>query len=445
MFWVIVLLTVLLLISFNALYVAAEFSTVSSRKSRLNQFAEEGNTSASALLDIVEHPKKLDNYIASCQVGITISSLALGFYGQRQVADALAPLFRQHGNIGEVAAVSFSVTFVLILFTFIQVLFGELIPKNVGLQYPERLALSTLAPMKWSLVLFKPLIWVFNGSGEVILRLLGMGDNAGHTHVHAPEEIAILVEESGTGGVIDQTEHRLLQNALRFRDATVRQIMVPRTQMLAAPIDNSVKEMLKILTESSFSRLPLYKNDIDNIVGFVHLKELLCLDFGGDKKKLQNIIHKVVYIPESKSIQSALIMLQGKINQVAIVLDEYGGTQGMVTIEDMLEEIFGELQDEFDPPPPHYQRGSGNRILISGNVPIHELNQVLKAKLESKDSATIGGLIEEMVERVPSVGEEIRVEGIEFRVEEADETKVDVLSIEADDEVLAAFGLDMQP
>ncbi len=215
-FFLILLITILL-IAINALYVAAEFSSVSTRRSRMSRWAAEGNPRAEAVLRVIEDPVVLDRYIATCQLGITISSLLLGFFAQGQVADFLSPYLLRLGNLSEVAARSIAATIMLLVFTILQALLGELVPKNIGLQYPGRLAMATYLPLRWSMAIFRPLIWFFNGSGQVLMRLFRLTVDTEHTHVHAPEEILMLVEESEAGGLLDKEERRLLVNTLRLR------------------------------------------------------------------------------------------------------------------------------------------------------------------------------------------------------------------------------------
>ncbi|MDH5506877.1 MAG: hemolysin family protein, partial [Anaerolineae bacterium] len=336
--WLIVFSVIVFLIFINALYVAAEFSTVSTRPSRLAQKAKLGDQLAEDLLAIVENPRHLDTYIATCQVGITISSLALGFMGQSRIAEALSPLLVQYGDITDLLANSLSVTFILVIFSVLQILFGELIPKNIGIQFPERMALLTAIPMRMSIIVFKPLIWVFNGSGQILMKLFNLDISSEHTHIHAPQEIAMLVEESGAGGAINPEEQRLIKNTLKLRQAHARQVMIPRTKMLTAPDDMPPRDMLELLADSPYSRLPLYTGTVDNIVGVVHLKELLCFEKFNDSPDIHSIMHTVPFIPETMPVKNVFDMLQNRRFQVAIVMDEFGGTQGMVTLEDLIEE-----------------------------------------------------------------------------------------------------------
>ena len=418
MFWFSIFLIVLILIFANALYVTAEFATVSSRRSRLSQLAAEGQSQAAKLLDIVDDAHKLDTYVATCQVGITVSSLILGFYSQDRIAAAVIPLLSRLGSVSEALAESIGATAVLLFFTILQVLLGELVPKNIAMQYPERLAMFMMLPMRWSITLFAPLIWLFNGSGHLLMRLFRMQTVSEHAHVHSPEEIAMLVEESGAGGVLEKEEYRLLRNTLQMHDSVVRQVMIPRTQMLAAPCDTPCHELLAMLAESSYSRLPLYEESTDNIVGAIHLRDLLCMGPQSCADDVKRIMHPVHYIPETMRTQEVLSLLQRQHLHLAVVLDEYGGTAGIVTIEDLLEEIFGEMQDEFDMSAvPSIQVATGNWVWIRGDTPIEDVAALLDLRLPAnEDVDTIGGLVLDAFGQVPKTNDEVEIAGIRFRV-----------------------------
>jgi CBS domain containing-hemolysin-like protein len=424
-------ITALLLI--NALYVAAEFATLSSRRSRLAQMAEEGNRLAGMILPIVEEPRRLDTYIAACQLGITLSSLVLGFYAQATLSSVVAPWLEQLGISSGVAALSLAATLILLILTGFQVVIGELVPKNIAIQYPERLALLTAAPLRWSMILFRPLIWLANGSGQMILKLMGVEPTREHVHVHTADEIAILVEESGAGGLLDQQERRLIENTLWMRRSSVRQIMVPRTRVLAAPMDTPCEQLFSQLANSYFSRLPLYDRSIDNIVGVVHLKDLLCLhaQTGMECADVRQVMAPALFIPESMPADEAFALLQTRRYHVAVVLDEFGGTAGIVTLEDLIEEIFGEVQDEFDQEVPLFRVLPGNRVLVRWDWMVDDLNELLHLQLPSAEADTIGGLVLNALAHVPEVGELVDVAGVPLRVERVEGKGVAAVSLPA--------------
>lgn len=416
----ITILVLIFLIGLNALYVLAEFSTVSSRRARLTQLSDEGNTLAKNVLRIIEDPHKLDAYVATSQVGITLSSLILGFYGQAQLSGYLIPLFQSFGDFSEAAALSISATIVLVFLTVLQVLFGELIPKNLGIQEPERFSLLTAAPLRWSGWIFKPLIMLFNGSGILLMRLLNIEPSSEHGHIHSPEEISILIEESGQGGTISVDEYKLLSNTMRMREEMVKNVMIPRALMLAAPNTLSIPEITSLVSESPYSRIPIYKETIDNVIGIVHLRDLFCWNNTTpppEVTSIDEIIRPVLFVPETMQVKKVFSLLQKNHYQVSIILDEFGGTSGMVTLEDLIEEIFGDLQDEFDEDIPPIQIQSETELLIRGDTPLNELNQLLGWHLPTENVDTIGGLMLNRIGRIATAGDSETINGMIFTVD----------------------------
>ena len=421
MTWLVVILTLTVLILINAFYVTSEFATVSARRSKLSQLATEGNSLARFLLPIVRDPQRLDTYIAVSQIGITASSLVVGFYGQAQLTPVIAPLLTKYTGLSPATAHAITAPAVLIFLSGFQVLLGELVPKSIAIQYPEKLAMYTAVPMRWSTILFKPLIWLFNGSGQFILRITGMTPDAGPVHIHEPQEIMMLFEESSAGGLLDDIERRMLLNSLQLRHLSVRQVMIPRNRMLSAPVDLNRDELLKLLAKSPYSRLPLYRDSIDNIVGIIHLKDLLCLRVQTEHQDVSEAMRPVLFIPETSPVDEVFSNLQNKRYHVAIVLDEYGGTSGIVTLEDLIEEIFGEIQDEFDTDTtPPIRILSENIIQVRGDMLVSELNEIIDLHLPCINIDTIGGLVLSTLGRVPQKGEKVDLGEITCVVEEMD-------------------------
>ncbi len=419
-----------LLIFINGLYVAAEFATVSSRRTRISQTASSGNRFARMLLPIVEDSQTLDKYVAACQLGITASSLVLGAFGQNVIASRLVdPITELLGYVlpglesvgitssatASALATTIAVTGVLLVLTLLQVIMGELFPKSVALQYPERLAMLTVVPVRWSLVLLRPLIWFFNGSGILVLRLLGIDTRTGHGRIHSPEEIEILVSESYEGGLLDDEERQLLRNAFRLRDLTARQVMAHRTRIVAAPVGSGVIELLEIALEAGHTRIPLYQETIDKIIGFVHIKDLFRLHVEG-KENLAEILREVVHVPESSPIVDVWETLNQQRQYIAIVFDEYGGTAGLITFEDLIEEIFGELQDEFDDESALISLDDEGRVHLRGDLLVTDVNEYLELELPAT-ADTLSGLVISELGRPPEVGDEIIVGETVIRVE----------------------------
>lgn len=426
----IVIAVVVVLITLNGIFVAAEIGTIGARRARISQAASEGNRMARLLLPILESPHLLDSYIAACQLGITLSSLVLGFYGQAAITPLVEPWLGNLGFISQAASVSIAATGVLVVLTVIQVALSELAPKSVGIQYPEQTALFMILPVRWSMALMRPLIWFFNGSGRFFLRLLGMPAVSEGIHVHAPEEILMLVQESSRGGLLEFSEKRLLENTLQLRQRPVRRVMVPRTQLLAAPVDATCDELFSILAASTYSRMPLYSGSIDNIVGIVHLKDLLCLRIKGEGgANVEQIMRVPPYVPDSVPVEDVFGMLQKGHFHMAVVIDEYGGTAGLVAFEDLIEEIFGEIQDEFDSEDNEVRIAPDERIVLDGDTSLDRLEQFLGREFPSDDVDTIGGMIVAELGAIPTPGDEVELNQIVFRVEEVNGYAVSQVSL----------------
>lgn len=441
---ILIVATVALMIFVNGLYVAAEFATVAARRTRISQVAAKGNRMAQTLLPFLQNSQALDDYVAACQIGITVSSLVVGAYGQNVIAARLiAPVsavlnflepivaavgIDLSGAISETVAGSVAATTVLIGLTMFQVIMGELFPKSVAIQYPETVAMGVVMPMKWSLTLFRPLIWLFNGSGALLLRVLGHERlDAGAQHVHSPEEIELLVTESHESGLLDDIERQMLRNAFRFRELTARQVMLHRTKLVTAPVETGNPDLMKLAIASGYSRIPIYQESVDNIVGFVHVKDLFRLHVEGSDD-LQSIIREVVYVPETLPVTDVWEKLSSRRKYLAIVFDEYGGTAGLITFEDLIEEIFGELQDEFDDEMALIARDKEGRIYLRGDLLVSDVNEYLELNLP--DTAdTLSGLIFSQLGRPPQNGDEIPVGDATIRVEAMEDLGVSEVSL----------------
>ena len=417
---------ILFLIVINALYVAAEFAAVSVRHSQIRQLAQDGNALARRLLPILQDTHKLDRYIACCQIGITLSSLVLGAYGQATIARDFAALLQNTASMAETAAASTAAISVLILLTTLQVVFGELVPKSLALQFPTTLALYTYWPMRWSLALFFGFIAVLNGSGLFLLRLLGMGGQGGHRHIHSPEEIEMLIAESRDGGLLEPEEQERLHHALNLGRRTARQLMVPRrlVQMVdaAAPIDR----VLQLSIESPYTRLPVYRDSIDNIVGLLHTKDLAAryAENGdaahGGIQSLEEVLRPVTSVPSSITADQLLKALRERRSRLALVLDEFGGVEGIVTLEDVLNELLGEVADEFKGGQPTPERLPDGRVRLPGLLRLDEAAAWTKVLWDDEEFDTIAGLVLEALGRLPVGGERVTVDGVAFEVERMD-------------------------
>lgn len=405
------------LIAFNALYVAAEFAAVSVRTARIQQLAAEGHALARRLLPFLRDAHALDRYIAACQVGITISSLVLGAYGQATLARDLGPRLEGLGGMQEVAAQSAAAVAVLLALTALQMIFGELVPKSLALQFPTTLARWTVIPMQWSLRLLAWFIWVLNGSGTAVLRLFGFAQS-GHRHIHSPEELELLIAESRDGGLLKPEEHRRLRRALRLGTTSVAEIMVPRIRIAALDADMPSDEAVATVTNSPYTRLPVFDGTIDRIIGMIHAKDVARLvAVEGGELSLRALARPVLVVPASMRVDQLITRMREERRQLAIVLDEYGGTAGLVSIEDVLEEVVGDIADEFKPPDLGPERLSDGRVRLPGSMALSEVEQWIGTVWSSGGSHTVGGRVVEAFSRIPRPGERMTIEDVDIEVE----------------------------
>jgi magnesium and cobalt exporter, CNNM family len=338
---------IVFLILLTALYVAAEFAAVSARRSRLRRLAEDGNLLAARLLPVIEDARALDRYIAASQVGITLSSLILGAYAQASVAPRVAPLFVSLGVVAPESAEGTAAVIVLIVLTVFAVILGELVPKSLALQDPTRTALFTVLPMQWSLWLFAPSIAFLNGSGSLLLKLCGV-PATGHRHVHSPEEIELLIAESRDGGLLEPEEQVRLHRALRLGLRTARQLMTPRDRLAAIDASLPFDEVMRAVASSPYSRLPVYKDSLDNVVGVLHTRDLAIHSVRRDHlASATPLLRPIVRVPETMPADRLLAFLRDKRSHQALVVDDRNTIVGLITLEDVLSELLGSVGDEF--------------------------------------------------------------------------------------------------
>lgn len=411
---VIPLLVIVLMVSLNALYVAAEFATVGARRSRVQEDAAAGNGPAKRLLAILIDPKRLDAYVAACQIGITLSSLVAGAYGQAQLTPLLEPAL---GGIGGRAA---AVLIVLVAITAVQVVLGELLPKTVALRYPEKLAMATLPPMQVSQWLFRPLVAVFNGSAFKLMRWWNLQVDHSHAHVHSPEELAGLYRASAAGGLIDASEREMLAGILNVDDRLVREIMTPRQRLVTVPDVMSVADALGRLAGGPHTRFPVTGADGD-VVGLVHLRDLFVhaqIDPGGP---LADVARPIVAVADVVTVPNLWHTLREEEQHCALVVNEYGDVAGLITLEDALEEIFGEIHDEFDLDDEPISSVDG-RVSVRGDVLLSTLRDRFDIRSDVIDVDTVGGLVWHHLGRTPVVGDLVTVapDGLEIRVDAMD-------------------------
>ncbi len=416
-----VVAVIILLILTNALYVAAEFAAVSVRRSRLQQLAEEGDGLALRMLPIVMDGALLDRYIAACQIGITISSLVLGAYGQATLAVSLVPVFARLGGMQVAAAQSVATVVVLIVLTISQMVLGELVPKSIALQHPTPTSRYTVVPLAWSMRAMRWLIAILNGSGVFLLRLIGM-PASGHRHIHSASEIEYLIGESRDGGALKPTESLRIRQALRLGLRTAGELMVPRPRVVGISIDTPWHDVVDLMKRTPFSRVPVYDDSLDHVIGVLHVRDVakhlahVSATTAPATGSLRDLVRDVLIVPESMTADRLLERLRSEHKAMAIVADEFGGMAGLITVGDMLDELLGETADEFklgDAVPTTLPDG---RVRLSGTARL-ELAAPWIGVLWEAESYTISGLVMERLGRLPVQGDQLTVDGVEIEVE----------------------------
>lgn len=420
------IVVVLFLVALNGFFVASEFSIVKVRPSRLDTLIKEGNRSAEAAKIVTEH---LDAYLSVTQLGITIASLGLGWIGEPTVAQLIHPIFNyiempEHLQHTVAFVVGFSVI------TALHIIMGELVPKSLSIQKTEQIVLWVSGPLRMFNKLMFPAVWFMNHVANWVLLRLGVEAASEAEEAHNEEEIRILIGESHKHGYIDKTELTYLDNVFNFSDRQASDIMVPRTDMICMYLDDPLEDNIKIALNERMTRYPICEDDKDHIIGFLHIKDLLRALNAGQKPDLRSLARELLVVPESMPISKVLRMLQKHRSQLAVVVDEYGGTAGMVTVEDILEEIVGEIQDEFDEERPEIEEKGNKTYSVDAKMILEDVNGYFELELDTENYDTLGGWVYAHIEYPPQVGMQVHTENAVFTVEEVDKMRVIRVSIE---------------
>lgn len=419
------LLLVLVLVLLNGIFVAAEFSLVKVRQSRLTQLVSEGNKMAGYALKV---NKRLDSYLSATQFGITLASLGLGWVGEPAISELLVePLMSQLGVTDQTLISTVSVVVGFSIITFLHIVLGELAPKSLAIQKTEGSALLLSAPLMFFYNLFFPFIWVLNASANALLRLVGVEPASEGEAAHSEEEIRILMNQSAKSGVIDKDEMKLMDNIFEFSDLLAREVMLPRTDMDVLYSNLSLEENMKIITETRHSRYPVALEDKDRIIGFIHITDLLFAP-PEQQNDLLSLIRPILNVPESMEISHTLRFMQKNKAQLTLVVDEYGGTAGLLTAEDILEEIVGELHDEFEDERPSVER-NGDYISVEGRMLIEDVNNLTGVVIEDHEVDSIGGWLFKELEGNPTKGKRVKVGDVVFEVEESTRLRITRINI----------------
>ncbi len=425
------LLVVALLVAANAFFVAAEFSLVTVRRTRVEQLVAEKHASAPALQRASGDPTI---FIAATQLGVTMASLAVGWLGEPTLAALIEPVFHLlPASLGWLGAhsIAFAISFAFI--TGIHVVLGELVPKSVALQYSERTALLVSKPMVLFAAALRPVIWLFDRSGRLALSLLGVRAATGHGLVRSVDELKMLVRASHQAGLLDAGSHDIVDRVFDFAELRAHQLMTPRTEMECVPLTASPEEALRRMIEVGHSRLPVYQGDLDNVVGVVYLRDLLQQSSRPAPRPthLRQVMREPLVLPESVPATDLLAEMRRRKTHIAILVDEYGGTAGLVTVRDLLDRIVGELRDEFAQSRVDIQL-LPDGALVDGLVTLEEVNDALGLALADENHDTIGGFVVGQLGRMAVVGDTVEVEGIRFRVEALDGRRVAAVRVVID-------------
>jgi putative hemolysin len=424
------LVAVLLLVLANGFFVAAEFALVSVRGTRIRELVAQGNVAAKWAEKALENP---DQVIAATQLGITLASLGLGWVGEPALSHLLEPVIELiPANLQEGASHSIAAGLAFAIITFLHVVVGELAPKSIALQNPESTSLVVARPTLWTETLFKPFIWALNGTGNFLLKMVGVDPAAGHELVHSVEELKMIVAASAEEGVMPSEESQMLHAIFDFGELLVRRVMIPRTEISAFEADSSLEEAIEDAVNSSFTKFPIYDDDLDNIIGIVHIKDLLRAERKPEQAncKIRELAREAYFVPESVPVRSVLQQFRDQRRHIAIVMDEFGGTAGLVTLEDLMEEIVGEVSDPFDTEQPEFQRRSDGTVVLDGLLAIEEVNREMGLSLSDPNYDTIAGFLLGHLNRIPTVGDTVDIENVRFRVEEMDGRRIARLSLE---------------
>ncbi|MED3727889.1 HlyC/CorC family transporter [Priestia filamentosa] len=409
---------VAILIGLTAFFVATEFAIVKVRMSRIDQLVAEGKRGAIAAKRVTTH---LDEYLSACQLGITVTAMGLGWLGEPTIERVLHPLFEAL-NLNEATTTILSFGIAFALMTYLHVVIGELAPKTVAIQKAELITLTLAKPIILFYRIMFPFIWLLNGSARVIVGLFGLKPASEHEMAHSEEELRLLLSESYKSGEINKNELKYVNNIFEFDERIAKEIMVPRTEMVTLSIDDSFNETIETLKVEKFTRYPIIDGDKDNIVGVINIKEVLTSTLWEDNEKanLSDFINPVIQVIETIPIHELMIKMQKERMHMAILIDEYGGTSGLVTIEDIVEEIVGEIRDEFDEEEiPEIRKIADDHYILNSKVLISDVNNLLNLNLEYDEVDTIGGWF--LTQNFDAEkGAEIQFEGYTFKIREVE-------------------------
>ena len=404
----------LLLVSLNGFFVAAEFAIVKVRASQLEMKAQGGSQIAIIAKNIVA---KLDRYLAATQLGVTLASLGLGWIGEPVVSKIIIKVMTLVGvEMDPELAHQVALPTAFLIITVLHIVFGELAPKSIAIQRPQRTVLVIALPLQFFFYVFRPFIWALNGFANLLLKMIGISTVQG-LDVHSNDELKYLVKQGQESGEIEQADYDIIKNAFEFSERTAKQIMIPRTHVVAIDVNDFQESMLDGLISENYSRIPCYADSLDNIVGVVYLKDVLIKIRNKEPVQISNVMRSVLVIPETKRIAQLLKEFQIKHQQIAVVINEYGGMQGIVTMEDILEELVGEIQDEYDNEIPFVEKNGEKIYTVLASASLDDINELLPHPLTRNDEyETLAGYLILKFKKIPNINEKISFDNYEFTI-----------------------------
>jgi CBS domain containing-hemolysin-like protein len=430
------LVIIAVLIFLNGLFVAAEFGLIAAPPTRIMQRAETGSADARRVLSILRSTSAQNRYLATAQIGITVVSLGLGMYGEHAIAEWIFTPLEHYTSLAAPLAHTIATVISVAVLTYLHVVLGEMVAKSLALSHAEATALRVSFPMRVLEGILTPVIFVLNGLGNLVTRLIGVPPAESHARLLSPEELEYIVEESYEGGLIEPAEQLFIENIFDLKERTAGQVMTPRTRIVGIAVDEDEETVLTRACEARHSRYPIYERNLDQIIGILHVKDLarhrLKQDVDFDLREFAQR-RPVAYVPDTVPLDEMLVRFRQERTSLAIVVDEFGGTAGLLTLEDLVEEVVGEIHDEFDEESAPFEQLDEHTLRVQGSLLLDELNQHFDLDLEHPEVNTVGGLIMTELGRIPEPGDEVEVEGLVFKVEDVEGMAVQAARVELPD------------
>ena len=426
------LVIIAFLLLMNAYFVAAEFAFVKVRKTRIEELTEDGNFDAKCALETL---KDLDEFIAAVQVGVTLASIGIGWVGEITIAKIIAPIldFLPSTGVQLVATHTISTFIAFLVITFFHVLIGEQVPKCIALQYPEKISLATAKAMRLMIIVCKPFVWLLTKTGSLLLKMFKIEHVQGTRLVHSIEEIDMLINASYDGGMLNETEKDMLHNVVKFSDLNAKQVMIPRTDMACIDSEMSMDEVYQFAAENQYTRYPVFEEDIDHIIGFIHVKDLYANSLEETEANVSKLIRPILLVPETITMDNLVLEFKKRKAQIAVVVDEFGGTSGLITLEDLLEEIFGDVQDEFDVEEEfEIKKVADDTYLVDAMMRVEDFCEYFEIKerdIDDEDIDTIAGLVVKLLGRLANEGDRVQFKDLLFIVKETDGARIAMLVV----------------